>query len=589
MLSRLLASDPTTTDQTPTEQSPIVPFATRRQLMDEPSLGTGNFLDWAVRLNPNRSAPLIFKHHFGAAGDVILTGYSLDDLVAIRDRYAAWYHANGVEKADVVGIYVSEGVEPMFQFLALSALGAIAALINNGMPLASACGYLQVVSAVGLVCDDPTAFKAAFRNNPNYRPQFISAVSELHAYRVAEGALPSPFPVSHADDDIVALVHSSGTTGIPKPTMAGHKQFWIGKEQRLIRLPAEPYDRLMSLVPHTHAGGLSYFLTAVLMGLPMIAMSDWRRIVVEPVMKAFKPTMVLSFPRTFVELSTDPLPTEACSNVHTWINMGDSAHYGHIRRLVTMGQRPSGLIRAALLTEGEASTSVLPGSQFIDGFGSSELGMSLFGQDFTMETERNDRCIGSPIGVVEHAAIVNEAGEEQPVGTPGLLALKTPTITPGYWNNPEMSERFRLAGYWLTGDVARRDENGRFYHLDRTVDVIDGPFGAVYSLPIEEVLLADFSEIVLDCSVVGVPSHNGFGQRPIAIIRPQRDAKVPTESQLLALFNARLSELGLEQLAAVQVAWRPEDFPVGVTGKVLKRELRTKFATLLKPAKSAVA
>ncbi|MEH2558044.1 acyl-coenzyme A synthetase/AMP-(fatty) acid ligase [Bradyrhizobium algeriense] len=579
-----MASESFVNGPTTTEPTPIAPMAVRRRMIEERSLGAGNFLDWAVRLNPNHSVPLIFKHSFDAHGHVILTAYSLDDLVAIRDRYAAWYHANGVGKGDVVGIYVSEGVEPMFQFLALSALGAIAALINNGMAVAPACGYLQLVGAVGLVCDDPTAFKATFRNNPNYRPRFISAVSELHAYQGGERVLPSPFPVSHADDDIVALVHSSGTTGIPKPTMAGHKQFWIGKEQRLIRLPAEPYDRLMSVVPHTHAGGLSYFLTAVLMGLPMIAMSDWRRTVVEPVMKVFKPTMVLSFPRTFVELSTDPLPTEACSSVHTWINMGDSAHYGHIRRLVTMGRRPSGLIRPALLADGEASAAVQPGSQFIDGFGSSELGMSLFGGYFTMETERNDRCIGSPIGVVEHAIIVNEAGEEQPVGTPGLLALKAPTITPGYWNDPEMSKRFRLSGYWLTGDVARRDEDGRFYHLDRTVDVIDGPFGAVYSLPIEEMLLADFAAIVLDCSVVGVPSHNRFGQRPIAIIRPQRDATIPTEGQLLTLFNEHLSKVGLEQLAAVQVARRPEDFPVGVTGKVLKRELRTRFATLLEPA-----
>jgi acyl-coenzyme A synthetase/AMP-(fatty) acid ligase len=575
-------------DPAMTEQTSIAPIAVRRQMIEERSLGTGNFLDWAVQLNPNHSVPFIFKHRFDAHGHAVLTAYSLDDLVEVRDRYARWYHANGVRKGDVVGVYVSEGVEPLFQFLALSALGVIAALINDGMPLAAACGYLQHVGATGLVCDDPTSFKAAFRNDPNYRPQFISAVSELYAYQAGESALPSPFPVCHADDDVVALVHSSGTTGVPKSTIAGHKQFWVGKEQRLIRLPAEPYDRLMSLVPHTHAGGLSYFLTAVLMGLPMIAMSDWRRAVVEPVMKAFKPTIVLSFPRTFVELSTDPLPTEACSSVHTWINMGDSAHYGHIRRLVTMGQRPAGLIRPALLADGEAAVAAQPGSQFIDGFGSSELGMSLLGNVFTMETERNDRCIGSPIGVVEHATVVDEAGEEQPVGTPGLFALKAPTITPGYWNDPEMTRRFELAGYWLTGDVARRDEDGRFYHLDRTVDVIDGAFGAVYSLPIEEVLLADCGEIVLDCAVVGVPSHNGFGQRPIAIIRPQRDAVIPTEDRLLTLFNEHLSKGGLEQLAAVQVARHPEDFPVGITGKVLKRELRTKFATLLKQPRPTV-
>jgi acyl-coenzyme A synthetase/AMP-(fatty) acid ligase len=573
---------------TMTEQNSIAPFAVRRQMTEERSLGTGNFLDWAVQLNPNRSLPFIYKHRFDAHGHVVLTAYSLDDLVAVRNRYARWYHANGIKKGDVIGVYLSEGPESLFQFLALSALGAITALINNGMPLATARGYLEHVGAIGFVCDDPTAFKALFRNEAQYRPQFISPVSELHAYQGGESALPSPFPVCHADDDVVALLHSSGTTGMPKPTMAGHRQFWVGKEPRLIRLPAEPYDRLMSLMPQTHAGGLSYFMTAVLMGLPTVAMSDWRRAVVEPVMKAFKPTMVISFPRTFVELSTDPLPTEACSSIHTWINMGDSAHYGHIRRLVTMGQRPAGLIRPALIANGEAAETAQPGSQFIDGFGSSEMGLSLFGQLHTMETERDDRCIGSPIEVVEHAAVLNEAGEEQPLGTPGLLGLKSPSITPGYWNDPEMTSRFELGGYWLTGDVVRRADDGRFYHLDRTVDVIDGAFGAIYSLPIEEVLLADCAEIVLDCAVVGVPSHNGFGQRPIAIIRPQRDAVVPAEDWLLTLFNEHLSQAGLEPLAAVQVARNPADFPVGVTGKVLKRELRTKFATLLKQSWPAV-
>ena len=234
------------------QHSSIAPVEVRRQLVEEPGLGTGNFLDWAARLNPNGSVPFIFRHRLDSHGRVDLKGYSLDDLVALRERYARWYHANGVRKGDVVGVYVSEGVDPMLQCLAVSALGAICGLINNAMPLAAACSYLENVGAVGLVCDDPTGFKAAFRSGQRYRPRFISSLSELNAYR-EQGALPSPFPVRHEEDDIVALVHSSGTTGVPKPTMAGHKQFWTGKEPRLIRLPAEPYDRLMSLVPHTHA------------------------------------------------------------------------------------------------------------------------------------------------------------------------------------------------------------------------------------------------------------------------------------------------------------------------------------------------
>ena len=64
----------------------------------------------------------------------------------------------------------------------------------------------------------------------------------------------------------------------------------------------------------------------------------------------------------------------------------------------------------------------------------------------------------------------------------------------------------KLAGYWLTGDVVRKDPEGRFYHLDRTVDVIDTATGPIYSLPMEEVLLADCSDWIVDCAIVGVPS-----------------------------------------------------------------------------------
>ena len=120
--------------------------------------------------------------------------------------------------------------------------------------------------------------------NARQRPRFIVPTSELRAHDAWSGQLPAVYPYQHASDEVVALIHSSGTTGTPKSTMLGHRQFWVGKQVRMVRFPAEPYDRLLSLMPHTHAGGLSYFMTAVLLGLPIVTMAGWRREVVEPVM-----------------------------------------------------------------------------------------------------------------------------------------------------------------------------------------------------------------------------------------------------------------------------------------------------------------
>ncbi|WP_037603597.1 class I adenylate-forming enzyme family protein [Streptacidiphilus rugosus] len=563
------------------DQSSIAPLAARRQLMTEPDLGAGNFLDHAIAVNPHRAVPFAYSHHTDHRGQVVLRGHTLLDLAALRDRYARWYHANGVRPGEPVGVVVAEGLEPLLHFFALTALGAIPALVNDAMRHDVMVRYLNHVGVVGVVADDTTRLAAAYREDPQRRPRFLALAAEVQAFDADRAELPEVYPYRHAADDVVALIHSSGTTGTPKSTMLAHRQFWDGKQPRMERFPAEPYDRLMSLMPHTHAGGLSYFLTATLIGLPTVVMGDWRRTTVEPVMEAFRPTMVASFPRTFVELATGELPARGAAKVHSWFNTGDSAHYGHIRRLVTLGERPAGLIKPWLLPQDAAQEEPLPGSQFVDGLGSSEMGMALFGQVFTPETPRDDRCVGRATEVVIKAAVLDQDGAEAPDGTVGMLGIVSPSRTPGYWHAPQLTESFELGGYWLTGDVARRDAEGRFYHLDRTVDVIDTLAGPVYSLPIEEVLLADCAELVQDCSVVGVPGAPGEGQRPIAVVRLQADAARCTAEEVQEAANKALAEAGLATLAAVSVARTPEEFPLGPTGKVLKRELRTRFATLL--------
>jgi acyl-coenzyme A synthetase/AMP-(fatty) acid ligase len=561
--------------------SSIAPLAVRQQFMTEPDLGAGNFLDHAVRMNPNRSVPFAYRHTTDHRGQVVLRGHSLEDLVGLRDRYARWYWANGVRAGEPVGVVVAEGMEPLLHYLALTALGAIPALINDAMRTDLMVRYLDHVGVVGVVADDTTWLASAYRDDPARRPRFLALTAESQAFDATSAPLPPRYPYRHAAADICALIHSSGTTGTPKSTTLGHRSFWDGKQSRMVRFPAEPYDRLMSLMPHTHAGGLSYFLTATLLGLPTVVMADWRRVVVEPVMEAFQPTMVASFPRTFVELATGELPVRGAAKVHSWFNTGDSAHYGHIRRLVELGERPAGLIKAWLLPEDHPGDEPLPGSQFVDGLGSSEMGMALFGGLTTPETPRDDRCVGKPQEGCTEAAVLDEHGQPVPDGTVGLLAVKAPSLTPGYWKNERLTDSFRLGGYWLTGDVAYRDAEGNFYHLDRTVDVIDTVTGPVYSLPIEEVLLADCGDVVMDCSVMGVPAADGRGQRPVAVVRRQAGASDWTAEAILEKANKELAAAGLATLAAVVVARTGEDYPLGPTGKVLKRELRTRHAGLL--------
>src|SRR5690606_30970097 len=113
--------------------TPIAPLSVREAFMTEPDLGAGNFLEYAARNNPNAAVPYAYTHVTDHRGRVVLRGYSLRDLVDLRDRYATWYWANGVRPGEPVGIVVAEGLEPLLHYLSLNAIGAIPVLINDAM------------------------------------------------------------------------------------------------------------------------------------------------------------------------------------------------------------------------------------------------------------------------------------------------------------------------------------------------------------------------------------------------------------------------------------------------------------------------
>jgi hypothetical protein len=119
---------------------------------------------------------------------------------------------------------------------------------------------------------------------------------------------------------------------------------------------------------------------------------------------------------------------------------------------------------------------------FTDGLGSSETGYSLFHNGHQPGKPKFERCVGKPMSFAE-AAVLAEDGTPLPPGEPGRLGVRSPTLTPGYWNDSLTFHRLRLGGYWLTGDLAYRDEENNFYHLDRAPDADADRRGASSSAP----------------------------------------------------------------------------------------------------------
>lgn len=528
-------------------QHTLLPDSLRKHHADNPDLGCGNFLHEAVRVSPYAD-----QQHFWMDKPVtlftgeIFQGFSLKQLQHAVDTYASWYYGEGVRPKDVIAVYVGEGIENLIHYLALNAIGAIPAVINGNMPARIASLWLEKVRASGLYSDEPHLEQISPHLKTMGTLRF--AVSDTTAAQKYSPKLPKHYPYRHAEKDPVLIGHSSGTTGIPKAVEFQHQQFFYGIRYRLGLPFAQGSERVLSALPHSHSAGIAYIMLAALSGCSTLILSTNKPEVVLPNIHSFQPTMIVAFPETYVLLSDSALEKYDLKNVRLWFNGGDAAHEAHIRRLL----------------------SVAPHSIFIDGLGSSEMGFSLFRNIHTPTTQNYNRCIGMPLDFVD-AAILSEEGEKLNAFEVGRLGIKSPTITPGYWNDSQLTAKSTLRGYFLTGDLCYRDDQGRFFHVDRVPDAITTEHGTVYSLQTEEFLLKHFNE-VSDLTVVSTQRRGKT--EAIALVRLKETCTgLPS---LLERFNEALAGAGKPLLSDIRVG-DLSAFPLGPTGKVLKRELRDMF------------
>ncbi|MFC4852920.1 class I adenylate-forming enzyme family protein [Actinophytocola glycyrrhizae] len=525
----------------------------RLRLSMDGDLGAGNFFWRVCAVADDLDRPILFR-----SGPDGLTGLSLRTLRERVLRCANWYLAHDVGHGTRIGVYTSDGLRAFLHHIAITSLGGVTVLANPNLDPAAAADYFRRTDTAMVLADTTrlTAIRAT-ADHEGDEPLTTADVDTVE--REATSAKDhAEHRHHHRLDDLVLISHSSGTTGTPKPTLFAHHTFSVGKRERLWKFPSATTDRMLTALPHSHSAGISYLSLAVLLGLPTLMIDDPSGAAVAVAMNAFTPTVVIAFPLSLADLAIETLSPAARTSVHTWMGMGDASHERHIRPLVALGPAA--------------------GSTYVDGLGSSEMGMVLFKHAYTRESTRYGRVIGRPVKVVSRAAVLDELGNELPDGQAGLLGVRTPSVTPGYVNDPALTAQARAGGYFFTGDVVRRDADGTWYHLDRTPDAIHTVAGPTYSLPLEEIVLSETG--AFDAAVVAVDDPFAVGRsRPVAVVLFKGGG--PTPQDVLARCNRVLALAGMALLAAVVVAESRADLPVGVTGKVLKRVLRDRHRHLL--------
>ncbi|HSD81586.1 MAG TPA: long-chain fatty acid--CoA ligase, partial [Solirubrobacteraceae bacterium] len=354
------------------------------------------------------------------------------------------------------------------------------------------------------------------------------------------GAEPEREVAARGGDDAAVILYTSGTTGTPKGAELTHDNLRRNVEVSCSLFDISERDVVLGALPLFHSFGQTCALnTCVRAGgtLTLIPRFD-----ADKALEIIERDGVTIF---------EGVPTMYAAMLHG--ARADTTDASGLRLCVSGG--------SAMPVEVMRAFEEKFGCKVLEGYGLSETSpVASFNHP---DRERKPGSIGTPIEGVE-MRVVDDAGAEVAQGEVGEIVIRGHNVMKGYWNRPDATAEAVRDGWFHTGDVARVDEDGYFFIVDRKKDMIIRGGYNVYPREIEEVLYEH--PAVGEAAVVGVP-HQELGEEIAAFValKPGKDAD-PDE----------LREHVKERLAAYKYPRRVflvDELPKGPTGKILKREI----------------
>lgn len=551
------------------------PLNRLRVILDR-QLTVANLLDKAVAAH--NEAPVFFLHErmpYSDLGDTVNPRQLLDfanQLQAVLRQHCQ------LQRFDRVAVMKANHGDYFFAGLSIMRAGAITVPMNGGISAEITAQYLSYTGARVFFTDAATLQRlSAQQPLPDVIEHILlsDVTDPAQAARLDPRALAlAPLmaaargaqfePVVLAPDEHCLICHTSGTTGVPKGVLHTSGTLVAGIKRQLVVEPVAKGDQVMSASPFNHFINHTAMLSSLIGQVPMwlVGTEDARAIL--DLIDREKISVVFCFPHTYQAMYEHGLEQHSLDSVRLWLAGADSSHEVHIKPFVERG--------AFLRLFGRP----VIGSLYADTLGSSEVGFAAFFRFASARSTLFGRYVGRTTPVGPKVKIADENGRALPHGQAGRLMVKGPTLFKGYWNAHDKLHEVMKDGWWWTGDIAYRDGSGRYFHLDRDVDVIRTAQGPLYSLLIEEQLLKYPDVVEAVVLAQGEPGQ----QQPIALIQPLEGKSIDIAA-LKAWIEQQLA--GQCRLAQVEVVDH-QAIPRGLTGKVLKRVLRERYAARLQEA-----
>jgi acyl-CoA synthetase (AMP-forming)/AMP-acid ligase II len=455
----------------------------------------------------------------------------------------------GVGRGEVVALLSYNCPEFLETIFAANYLGAIAMPINWRLAAPEVRYILEHSRARVLVCDESLvdlADEATKGIESTLMRVCVSPVTASGWVSIADlrSTPGAAARVPAAADDIHRLMYTSGTTGRPKGVMITHANLIWKNLAHLIEFGFTGADTGLACGPLYHVGALDLTTTSLIAAgaTTILHRSFVAADVVDELERSKVTTVWLAPAMVNAIMSLPDIEQRDLSSVRVVVNGGEKMPIPLIQRI----QR------------------VFPSAWFADAYGLTETvsGDTVLDRD-SMVTKLGS--VGRPCLYLD-LDIWDEQGRSLPVGESGEIVLRGPKVFKGYWRDPAATAAAFDGGWFHTGDIGTRDEDGYLYIVDRMKDLIVSGGENIASAEVERVLYEHDS--VQETAVVGWPDDR-WGEVPVAFVALRRGANVTAEL-LLEHCRARLARFKVPRAITFVDA-----LPRNPSGKVLKRELRS--------------
>ena len=463
------------------------------------------------------------------------------------ERIAAALSRAGVQPGDRVAVQAPKTVEMLELYVGCVLSGAVFLPLNPAYTPAEVSYFLGNASPTLFVCDPanfdaltPVAMDCAVAHIWTLAPDGTGSLADAR-----DAEQPGFQAVARAEDDLAAILYTSGTTGRSKGAMLTHRALASNSEVLRDVWRFTKTDTLIHALPIFHTHGLFVATNITLMaGGAMIFMPQFDAEQVRDAMP--NATALMGVPTFYTRLlQTDGL-ADAARNM----------------RLFVSGSAP-------LLAETHDQWRAVTGHAILERYGMTETNMNTSNP---YDGDRRAGTVGFPLPGVELKICDPDTGADLPRGDIGVLEVRGPNVFAGYWQMPEKTaEELREDGFFITGDLGRIDEDGYVHIVGRAKDLIIS--GGLNVYPKEVEALIDSLPGVVETAVIGVP-HPDFGEAVVAVIVPDRAAPAD-EGAITAACERDLANF--KRPKAVQLV---DALPRNTMGKVQKADLRKTYAGL---------